>query len=256
MKIIPPTTTPPDAPFSRDHAPKVADWKGGYGEYRRCLRWDFGFTCAFCLLHESDLNEFGLAEGWAVTSIEHRQTQKSASGEANSYANCYYACRFCNGSRATKPLMDPAGNEVLDPCRDNWSANFAAYDHCLEPRTPRGEYTQAVYDINDATRVHIRKTRLENIHRWRRLILEGPKEVTKLMTIAQDLLRSPKFHKRSEGEFLMQQAQKRQEDIAHARNAIERYLAIPKDRDTKCRCTGVAFKLPVELEKQLIDISV
>jgi hypothetical protein len=120
MKIVPLMTLPSTKPFARTHSPKPA----GYRTYRPCLRWEFGFTCALCLVHEADLHEFGLAEGWGLTWIEHRETQSSEPGKANDYSNCIYACRLCNAARNDKPLQDALGNRVLDPTLDAWADHF------------------------------------------------------------------------------------------------------------------------------------
>ena len=50
IQILAPTTPPPASPRRQRHAPRSA---GHYREYRACLRWDAGFTCCFCLVHES-----------------------------------------------------------------------------------------------------------------------------------------------------------------------------------------------------------
>jgi hypothetical protein len=47
MKILPPATQPPRQPTIRRHEPKPAQGEEGYQAYRPCLRWEFGFTCAF-----------------------------------------------------------------------------------------------------------------------------------------------------------------------------------------------------------------
>lgn len=97
MPTLPSRTNLPDA-IERTHTPAA----GRYPTYRPCLRWDFAFACAFCLIHEADLAEHGV-EGTGLTSIEHRVPRSDPSaGESltDDYSNCYYACRFCNGSRS------------------------------------------------------------------------------------------------------------------------------------------------------------
>ncbi len=63
MRTLPRQTQPPATPIERRHAPAP----GRYDSFRPCLRWDFGFTCAFCLLHEADLAEHG-TEGTGLMS--------------------------------------------------------------------------------------------------------------------------------------------------------------------------------------------
>ena len=65
MRALPPTTLPASEPIARRHAPD-----GAWASFRACLRWEFGFTCAFCLLHEADFLEHG-AEGSGLFATEH-----------------------------------------------------------------------------------------------------------------------------------------------------------------------------------------
>src|SRR5262245_33908467 len=115
--ILPPRTAPAAAALDRRHTPKP----GAYRRYRSCLRWEFGFSCAFCLTHESDLLAHG-AEGWGLTGVEHLHAQSNnPTGEqVDDYRNCYYACRLCNGSKGDQPIVDALGRRLLDPCDDAW----------------------------------------------------------------------------------------------------------------------------------------
>ena len=62
MKILPPQTKPPTSPIERRHRPRPVHGRQGYLKFRPCLRWDFGFTCPFCLMHESDFVRGGCVE--------------------------------------------------------------------------------------------------------------------------------------------------------------------------------------------------
>ena len=109
MKILPPTTEPPPEPTRRRHEPAA----GRYQTYRACLRWDFGFTCPFCLLHEADVVLHG-AEGFGVFQIEHREPQHSEAGRelVDRYENVLYICVLCNRSRWDRPVQDAQGREL------------------------------------------------------------------------------------------------------------------------------------------------
>src|SRR5438552_905085 len=103
MNVLPLQTRPPTEAVARGHAPP----RGGFNSYRRCLRWEFGFTCAFCLLHEADLVDWG-ASGSGLMTIEHRVPQSDpavGAALADDYGNCFYACRYCNRSRGVAPLV-------------------------------------------------------------------------------------------------------------------------------------------------------
>src|ERR1700730_10113620 len=110
IKILSLGTLPWPEAFSRRHRPPAAD----FSTYRPCLRWEFGFCCALCLLHESDIAACG-ATGWGIMSIEHLIPQSVAPERANDYLNCIYACGRCNRSR--RNLQDlPSGARLLNPC--------------------------------------------------------------------------------------------------------------------------------------------
>jgi hypothetical protein len=160
MKILPTRTAPPDAPVKRRHAPRP----GAYKSYRACLRWDFGFTCAFCLLHEADLTEFGV-ERQGLTTIEHRILRSVDHALENEYANCYYACRFCNGARSTRAVTSPNGHRLLDPCADVWADHFIAAGDRLLPREGDADaaYTHETYNIDDRRRQVRRRARAETL---------------------------------------------------------------------------------------------
>jgi hypothetical protein len=131
MHILPPRTAPATTPTARRHAPQQAS----YGEYRACLRWDFGFTCAFCLLHESDLSQGMGVEGLGLMWIEHRFLQSTHESERDRYENCIYACRLCNQARGTAPLIDTRGHRLLDPTETAWAEHFEERRDLLEAKS-------------------------------------------------------------------------------------------------------------------------
>lgn len=87
MKIVPPELRPWRSPFVRRHSPPLATGDQGYPEYRQCLRWEFGFTCSFCLCHEADLALDG-AEGTGITQTEHWIPVSKDKSKINDYRNC------------------------------------------------------------------------------------------------------------------------------------------------------------------------
>lgn len=175
MKILPPRIRPSASLVERLHTPKPTSGRFGYQKYRACLRWEFGFTCAFCLLHESDLAEHG-TQTLALTGVEHFDPV-SAQGEVNNYENCFYTCRLCNGTRQRAPVADQKGHRLLNPCRNVWTEHFtAAPDDRLLPVLGDSDavYTHWVYDLDDPRKVAIRKARRENIEESFRILDEAP----------------------------------------------------------------------------------
>ncbi len=70
MRILPESTKPSSRRIERRHGPEERTGRRGYRQYRDCLGWEFGFSCAFCLLHEADVISYGV-EGFGVMGVEH-----------------------------------------------------------------------------------------------------------------------------------------------------------------------------------------
>ena len=148
MKILPLQTCLPSTPIFRRHNPHPVHWTRGYREYHECLQWDFGFTCAFCLLHEADIALQG-TEGLGVLTVEHLVPQSIDETLANDYTNLVYACRFCNTARKTTPRVG-LGCSLLDPTKDSWSDHFHTDgDHLLlRDHDLDALYTHKTYDLD------------------------------------------------------------------------------------------------------------
>ena len=157
-QILPAVTVLPPVAAERRHSPE-----GAYGTYRDCIRGDFGFTCPFCLLHESDLTSLGV-EGLALTWIEHLLL-KSTEGEADRYGNCVYACQMCNRARGRTASVCSDGAQLLDPTGVGWADHFERQDDRLSPRPGDADagYTWLAYDIDDARKVHARARRRQDV---------------------------------------------------------------------------------------------
>ena len=160
MRILPDRTAPPNSPFLRRHAPQ----EGAYQSYRHCLRWDFGFTCAVCLVHEADLKDIG-AEGFALTAVEHYHPRSLRQDLVNSYDNCLYICRLCNTARSNRPAIDATGRRLLNITIDRWSDHFRLDGAKLESRDgdANAQYTYEAYDIDDPRKRAMRRNRQEAI---------------------------------------------------------------------------------------------
>ena len=123
MDILPARIEPFCHLIRRVHAPTPLSSEGGYRAHRPCLRWEFGFTCAACLLHESDFTEYG-TEGTGLMTIEHLEPRSADPARANDYDNCIYLCRFCNGERSDKPVVNKDGDHLLNPTEVVWADHF------------------------------------------------------------------------------------------------------------------------------------
>jgi hypothetical protein len=218
-------------------------------QYRPCLRWEFGFTCAFCLLHESDLTPHGV-DGSGLTSIEHYQTQRSAPDLADEYENCFYACRWCNGARGTKPVIAPDGRRLLQPCSDAWGTHFSATDrYRIAPRLGDrdAKYTEGAYRLNAKPKRKRREKREKAISEAIRTLQEAPACRLRLRSAARsDTVRR--------GDLL--QAARHLRDLANAaREQLRRYALEPVDAPGVCRCAG-PLTPPAFLDEQGIDVPI
>jgi hypothetical protein len=246
MKILPPQTNPPSEKIDRRHSPKPAGGRYGYREYRPCLRWDFGFTCAFCLLHEADLSEHG-TEATGLTSVEHF-VPVSHEGAINDYQNCFYACRFCNQARADAPVIDSRGRRLLNPCDNVWAQHFRLTDSCLTPVSDEAGYTHEIYDLDDPRKIERRKFRRERLQEWRQLLSEGPAVLEGLMS---RLLTGPVENQID----ILKAADLLRQAIGNALRDIRRYAAVPGDADEACRCeSGDHCSLPDVYSRQTSDL--
>ncbi len=161
MRLLPALTALPTAPLAPRHQPRAA----AYAHYRQCLRWDFGFHCVFCLLHERDFMPTG-GEGFAVFWIKHREPQSRQAALKNAYDNCLWACRLCNHARGATAVKDGAGRRLLDPRTDAWAARFEIQGHSLEVKAAGdgdAEYTHLAYDLADARKTTMRRRRATRV---------------------------------------------------------------------------------------------
>ncbi|HWN71556.1 MAG TPA: HNH endonuclease, partial [Haliangium sp.] len=239
--LVPLMTRPPATSRTQRHRPKSAR---DYQRYRPCLRWDAGFTCCFCLVHESDLAPVGV-ERTAQTSIEHIEPQAHAPHLADKYENCAYACRFCNSARGTFPTVHPSGARLLHPWQDAWGVHFRLHEDRLEPVQQGDEgrhasYTAEVYQINDETRIRLRQKRravLMDRMRWFAHDVDALEELASRQSSPEDRLRLILFA---------------QELVAGRQAALIELgdrTAIPPDAPANCRCDSREHHaLPPEIE--------
>lgn len=262
MKILPPTTLPPKQPFTRQHQPPLIDRDKGYRTFLLCLRWEFGFTCAFCLLHEGDLTEKGVKHTQAQFSVEHRELQKDdphrPDKQANLYSNCIYACMYCNQARSDKPLNGPDNVQALDPTLDAWDEHFEvdADQGVLIAKTPNATHTLETYNLNDERKKDRRLQRRKVIKEALELLLNGPAENEDFRSLARQLSQSDDPKQRAQAEILLKAACRQSKQMEEARKTLERYKCIPtpEEKLLKCRCNRAKLCIPWEFERQALDV--
>ena len=227
--ILSPTTPPATTARPQRHTPRPSN---SYSDHRACLRWDSGFTCCFCLIHETDLDAHGV-EGTGLTSIEHLQLQSTAPGRVTDYDNLAYACRYCNGRRSTHPRVSPSGARLLDPWQDAWGAHFRLRDDRLEPlyddeRGRDARYTEEVYRLNDPRKVTMRRERRELIEDRLRYVTED------FAAMLRDVAR--RVPDEAHSRRLFEQAREIDHQRERALCELRMQPAIPRDAPTRCRC--------------------
>jgi hypothetical protein len=216
------------------------------------LRWDFGFTCPFCLLHEADFVPTGFgAEGYGVTQIEHwhPKSTEEGRGKVDVYEALFYICRFCNRSKWAKPV-EAGGVELLDPTVDAWSQHFRVDKDELTTLDgdSRAERTRNVYDLDDPRKTRLRGRRREVIEDRLLALRELPSRLERLLDAAQsepDGMRAA---------LLLEAARGVQRDLKNAFLDVARYKAVPEDADATCRCDA-AREIPEALSVQLVDVA-
>lgn len=220
MRILKPHVHLPRGPIKRRFQPEGNEDPRAYRRYINELRWDFGFTCAICRLHEADF----AASSAGITSfmsIEHYVPISAAPERVNDYANLLYVCRFCNVARGNLPIESRFGALLLDPTEVAWSEHFSRSDDgvTLVPRDRNAEYTLAAFDVNDPRRIILRRERINKISECLEILQRGPETISGLMKRAQE----------SGETLLFEAANKLQQSLRRATSDIKRYQAIPDD---------------------------
>ncbi len=209
------------------------------------MRWEFGFSCAFCLVHEADFNAIG-TEGLGITSIEHYQPTSTDPKLRNDPGNCFYACISCNTARSNKPVASQ-GRTLLNPCDHNWAKHFKAEsDHIFaNSKDQSALYTIDAYNINDDRKVQLRELRRKLIEECLELIIEGREAEEELKRRAET----------ENDPASLRHAKTLNKLILRAEKDLCRYRAIPADAPRPCRCTGGrVLALPNWLGKQTITV--
>ena len=253
MKVLPPELKPASEPIEHRHRSRPVRGARGFMAFRPCLRWDFGFTCAFCLLHEADFSLAVGARGAGQMSIEHYISWSVEPSKRNQYSNCLYACMRCNIARSDNPVVDDIGRRLLDPSRDAWADHFIVADCRIRPREgdADAEYTGDTYDLNAPDKVARRLFRRDLWASRRQLIAETPEQIDTLMREAETYLKTDRkrFFEFTTIAGSLDQA------LRNAREELSWFSAIPPDAPSSCRCGNTAYhSLPPWLARQVMDL--
>lgn len=245
MKVLPPVTLPWSRPIHRRHAPDPASGNRGYRRYRPCLRWEFGFTCAFCLCHEADYLVHG-AEGTGLFQVEHFHPSSLEPAKLNDYSNCFYICRFCNTARGATAVKTPDGSELFDPCDRAWDELFEVVDDVLRPRpTERSRYTYESYDLGDPRKTQMRRHRRRTLAECAEVLERGPNLRERLLDRSLE----------TNDPVWVEVAEWIDSAIFRARRDLLKWRPIPWGTPPECFCEQEGTcTLPEVLHEQLIEI--
>lgn len=248
MRALPAATALPDQPIPHVHAPEHAD---DYKAYRPCARWDFGFTCALCFLHEPDLIEAG-ADRTGLVSLEHLEPQSLATDKRSDYQNCVLACRFCNGSRSDRPTVDPAtGAVLLRSITTAWSDRFEIVGFALRAIDPTDEdarRTVRVYALDDPRKTRARAAR----HRRFAVFQRAQEDFVRLFPAL--VAQASESASQEAAQPLLEAASGLERSYDAALQEVSRYAVVPEDAPEDCRCPTEMRALPAWLDAQVQEI--
>lgn len=246
--MLPAQTAPADEALTRRHAPRPIGHD--YKVFRDCLRWEFGFTCAICLLHEHDIIQYGGAEGWGVMHVEHLVARSHDSRLVGIYVNVLLICRLCNGARCDAEQVNPQGFRLLDPTKDAWSKHFHVEDDRLIPFDGDGDalYTEDVYNINDA-----RKVKLRRVRRERRELFLALLDAHRARTV--QLVRRVTSADPSERATIAKDLAAARDETGKLCRLFNQGTWIPDDAPVSCRCGRASARtLPAPYLRQVVEI--
>lgn len=232
MRIFHPEVRLPVAAYGGTHSPAGP---ARYQHFRSCLRWDFGFTCAACLLHDRQVGP----DGFGQTTAEHFEPRSLRPDLTHDYRNLLYLCRRCNVARRDRPVIDRRGRRLLDPRIDAWSAHFEILNDEITPKgnDADAEYTQEAYDLNDRVKVRIRQQWRERLARWIEELSRLKAQYASCDTAAM------KSENTASRTFI-------------AGEVVRLFHAIPEDAPLTCRCAGsIDLAIPPALDKVLLDLT-
>ena len=207
---------------------------GDYTSYRNCCRWEFGFCCALCFVHEGDLVEDG-AEGTGLVWIEHSELKSVQDDRRDDYSNCFLSCRFCNNGRGTRPSVEPkSGAKLLNPTTASWSECFVVgADYVMTERDStdkNARHTRVSYALDLKTKAARRARRADRF-------LAVRKAATAVETLVPRLLEKAQTSASEDKRLVLEAARSLIDAYDRARAEVARYVAVPVDAPSKCRCS-------------------
>jgi len=129
-----------------------------YKSFKKHLRVDFRYRCAYCRMHEYTL------AGWSNFGVDHFEPKSTAPHLKCAYKNLYYCCNECNrNKRDTWPTAAQRAKQYrfADPCLEVIYGKHLKchFDGTLEALTRVGTYTEERIILFREDLKHLREDR-------------------------------------------------------------------------------------------------
>jgi uncharacterized protein (TIGR02646 family) len=139
-----------------------------YRDYRKYLRYDFMFSCAYCTMSE--------AEAQAIRfTIDHYEPRNARPDLQHEYENLMYSCDECNlrkGDRCPPSQARADGYRFFRPDQDLHQEHFEKSGLRLTARSNTGNYSVEALDLNRHSLLKLREIR-GRLLECDRLVVEG-----------------------------------------------------------------------------------
>jgi hypothetical protein len=139
-----------------------------YPEYRKYLRHDFFYSCAYCTMMESEATSVRM-------TIDHYRPVASHPAMIDEYGNLLWACDTCNmrkGDRFPPPEAYAEGHRFFRPDEDIRSEHFEEDESSVRSETNTGKFTINFLDLNRTELRFIRECRSRLEDSWE-LVRDG-----------------------------------------------------------------------------------
>ena len=126
-----------------------------YRAFKPTLRREFRERCVYCCAPDA-----GLTDGYGV---DHYRPKSLFPDLIRSYGNLFYSCNSCNARKGPfwpGPKEEQAGHFVPNPCEHVMFGHLRYRQGAVEARTPAGEFTLKLLDLNNPAAVGHRNATL------------------------------------------------------------------------------------------------
>lgn len=132
-----------------------------YRSYKRTLQTEFSRVCVYCRQPDSSAPNLNFG-------IDHYRP-KGIPRFLNlicTYGNLYYCCGSCNSRKNDYwPTDEKTGLFIVAPCERVMASHlrFNSTNGTIDSKTPEGQFTEELLQLNDATTVQYRLSTLRTI---------------------------------------------------------------------------------------------